>query len=123
MSDWVFVQGLKVDTVIGVFDWERRIRQRVVFDLDLQLDIQTAGQSDDLRDTVDYAAVSQRVIAFTNMASYELIESLAEAVASLLLREFALQRVRLRLSKPGAVPEADNVGVLIERVSGQAGAV
>ncbi|MGJ8668924.1 MAG: dihydroneopterin aldolase [Oceanococcus sp.] len=115
MSDWVFVHGLKADTVIGVFDWERRIRQRVVFDLDMQVDVQAAGRSDELRHTVDYAAVSERVMAFTSTARYELIESLAEAVAALLLKEFAMQCVRIRLSKPGAVAQAENVGVLIER--------
>ena len=104
MSDWVFVHGLKTDSVIGVFEWERKIRQALVFDLDLQLDTRAAGHSDALRDTVDYAAVSARVLSFTRSARFELIESLAEAVASLLLQEFAIQRLRLRLSKPGAVP-------------------
>ncbi len=115
MSDWVFVHGLKVDAVIGVFEWERGIRQQLVFDLDMQLNKSTAAHSDELRDTVDYAAVSERVMAFTRTARYELIESLAEAVAKLLLHEFAIKTVLLRLSKPGAVPQADNVGVLIER--------
>lgn len=115
MSDWVFVHGLKVDAVIGVFDWERRLRQRLVLDLDMQLDTSAAGQSDDLRQTVDYAAVSQRLIAFVQSSRYELIESLAETVAHIVLQDFAVQTVKLRVCKPGAVLQADTVGVVIER--------
>ena len=115
MSDFVFVTGLKGQTQIGVHDWEKRIRQTVVLDLQLYVDLQPAAQNDDLRQTVDYASVSQRVLEFVDTARYELIESLAEAVAGLLLAEFAVQKLTLRLSKPGAVPQASSVGVEINR--------
>lgn len=115
MSDWVFVHGLRARSIIGVYAWERRMRQSLVLDLDMQLDLRAAGASDELRQTVDYASVSDCVLGFVENARYELLESLAEALASLLLAEFAMTRLKLRISKPGAVAQADTVGVLIER--------
>lgn len=114
--DQVFVRGLEVETVIGVYDWERGIRQRLVFDLDMAWDISAAAAQDDLRLTLDYAAVSQRLIEYVSSTSFELIETLAERVADLVLDEFQVPWLRLTLTKPGAVQAArGGVGVVIER--------
>lgn len=114
--DQVFVRGLEVETIIGVYDWERGIRQRLVFDLEMAWDISAAAAADDLRLTLDYAAVSQRLIEYVGSTSFELIETLAERVAELVLSEFQVPWLRLTLTKPGAVKEArGGVGVVIER--------
>ncbi len=114
--DQVFVRGLEVETVIGVYDWERGIRQRLALDLDMAWDISAAAAQDDLRLTLDYAAVSQRLIEYVSSTSFELIETLAERVADLVLDEFQVPWLRLTLTKPGAVKEArGGVGVIIER--------
>jgi len=113
--DTVFISGLRVDTVIGVNDWERTVRQTLVLDLELAGDIRAAAAGDALRQTVDYAAVSDRVTQHIEASRCQLIETLAEEVAAIVQREFAVPWLRLRLSKPGAVPAADAVGVAIER--------
>jgi len=113
--DKVFIQGLKIDTTIGVYDWEKSIKQTLVFDLTLYTDIRAAAGQDDIQLTPDYAAISQRLIEFVQSTRFELIESVAEAVCQLLLSEYLLPKVTLRLCKPGAVAEADTVGVEITR--------
>lgn len=114
MADTVFIEGLRLPTCIGVYAWERDIRQVVVLDLELEA-LRHAGGSDDLTDTVDYKALSDRLLAYVAGTEFALIEALAEAVATVILAEFPVRRLRLRLSKPGAVPAADAVGVRIER--------
>jgi dihydroneopterin aldolase len=113
--DIIFVRELRVDTVIGVYDWERSIRQTVVLDLEMATDISRAAGEDALQHTLDYAAISARVSAFIEESEFQLIETMAEQVASIVLSEFAVPWLRLRLSKPGAVAQARDVGVLIER--------
>ena len=113
--DVVFIRGLRADTVIGVYDWERKVRQTVVLDLELAADNRRAAASDAVEDALDYAAVSARLLAFIADSEFCLIESLAEQVASIVLTEFRVPWLRLRLSKPGAVAQARDVGVLIER--------
>lgn len=114
--DQVFVRGLEAEAVIGVYDWERGIRQRLLFDLDMAWDIRAAAAQDDLSLTLDYAAVSQRVLEYVSATDFELIESLAERVAALVMGEFAVPWLRLTVTKPGAVKEAaGGVGVVIER--------
>ena len=114
--DQVFIRGLEVETVIGVYDWERTIRQRLLLDLDMAWDIRAAAAQDDLSQTLDYAAVSQRVLDYVSASRFELIESLAERVAALVLSEFGVPWLRLSITKPGAVPAATGgVGVTIER--------
>ena len=117
MSDIVYIRGLKTDAVIGVYDWERDIRQALVLDLDMATDIRAAGASDDVVDTLDYAAVSQRVLDYVSASEFKLIEALAEQVARLVMDEFGVPWLRLRLSKPSAVQQADDVGIVIERGS------
>ena len=113
--DIVFIRELRIDTVIGVYDWERLVRQTVVLDLEMATDISKAAGDDALEHTLDYAAISARLIAFIEASEFELIETMAEQVAAIVLKEFSVPWLRLRLSKPGAVAQARDVGVLIER--------
>ena len=116
--DTVFIRGLKAKAVIGVFEWERQIQQNLVLDLDLRADVARAAASDELADAVDYKAVSRRVVEFVESSQYQLVESLAEAVAQLVREEFDVGWVRLRIAKPYAVRTAQEVGVVIERGDG-----
>lgn len=113
--DIIYLNDLRVDTVIGVNDWERRIRQTIVLDLELGTNIRRAAASDDLAHTLDYKAVAKRVIAFTEASSFFLVETLAERIAGILLQEFGVPWCRIRLNKQGAVRYVRDVGVVIER--------
>jgi dihydroneopterin aldolase len=115
MSDIVFIRGLRLNTVIGVYGWEREVRQELRLDLEMAWDTAPAGASDDVADALDYSAVAQRLQRLAKEHSFQLIEAFAAEVASVLRREFGLPWLRLRVCKPGAVSEADDVGVLIER--------
>lgn len=113
--DIIYINDLRVDTVIGIYDWERRIRQTVSVDLELAADIRRAASSDDIADTINYKAVAKRVLAFIRESEFRLVETLAERIAAIVLNEFNVGWVRVRLNKPGAVRGARDVGVLIER--------
>lgn len=113
--DIIYLHDLRIDTVIGVFDWERRVRQTVILDLEMAADIRRAAASDDLADTLNYKAVAKRLLEFVGHSEFQLVETLAERVAELVLEEFAVPWVRLRLNKQGAVRGARDVGVIIER--------
>lgn len=113
--DTVYIKGLRVATVIGVYDWERDIRQTVALDLDMASDNRRAAAADSIDLALDYAAIAQAIVDFVGGSEYQLIETLAEEVAMLVLRDFNVSWLRLRVSKPGAVAEADDVGVVIER--------
>lgn len=113
--DIVYIRDLKIDTVIGIFDWERRIRQTVSIDLEMATDIRKAAASDDIKDALDYKAVAKRVIGFVSESEFLLVETLAEKVAGIVLAEFNVPWLRLRLSKPGAVRGSQDVGLIIER--------
>ena len=114
--DQVFIRGLEVDAVIGAYDWERDIRQRLVLDLDMGWDIRPAARSDELSLALDYAAVSQRLLEYVGNSSFELVETLAERLAALIIDEFGVPWLRLGIPKTGAVPQAGGgVGVIIER--------
>ncbi|MFC5699543.1 dihydroneopterin aldolase [Pseudomonas sp. GCM10022186] len=113
--DTVFIEGLEVDTVIGAYDWERSIRQCLRLDLQLGWDNRLAAEGDDLDKALDYAAVSQRVQAFASEAQFLLVETFAERLVAVLMAEFDIPWIRLKLHKPGAVPAASSVGVEIER--------
>lgn len=117
--DVVFIDGLRVEALIGVHEWERTAPQALRFDVELETDTRPAAASDALRDALDYAAVAARLREVALASRCELIETLAEACCAMLLREFGVARVRLRLTKPGAVPAADGVGVRIERSAGR----
>lgn len=113
--DIVYIRELRAATVIGVYDWERSVRQILVLDLELAADNRRAAASDEIGDALDYAALSARVLAYIEESEFQLIETLAEQVASLVMAEFGVPWLRLRLAKPGAVAQARDVGVLIER--------
>ncbi|MFK8042231.1 dihydroneopterin aldolase [Congregibacter sp.] len=117
MSDIVFIRGLKLPTIIGVYGWEREVRQELLVDLEMAWDIAPAGASDDVTDALDYSAVATRLREFAAESSFELIEKMATELAELVMREFSVPWLRLRVCKPGAVTEAVDVGVLIERGS------
>jgi dihydroneopterin aldolase len=113
--DLVFIRELQVNTVIGVYDWEREVRQTVVLDLEMATDNKRAAASDDIADALNYAAVSIRLVEFIENSQFQLIESMAEQVAAIVLNDFKVPWLRLRLCKPGAVAQAKDVGILIER--------
>lgn len=113
--DIIYLHNLRIDTVIGVFDWERRIRQTVILDLDMGADIRRAAASDALPDTLNYKAVAKRLMDFVGHSEFQLVETLAERVAEVVLNEFNVPWLRLRVNKQGAVRGARDVGVVIER--------
>lgn len=113
--DIVYIRELQIQTVIGIYDWEREIRQTVSLDLDMGTDIRAAAAAEDINKTLDYKAVSKRLISFIEGAEFLLIETMAERVAEIVLTEFPVPWLRLRVGKPGAVTGARDVGVIIER--------
>jgi dihydroneopterin aldolase len=116
--DIIFIRDLRIDTVIGIYDWERSIRQTLSFDLEMATDIARAADSDQIDDTLNYKAVAKRIIAFVEASEFQLVETLAERVAELVTEEFGVPWLRLTLNKGGAVRGAKGVGVIIERGAG-----
>jgi dihydroneopterin aldolase len=113
--DIIFIRDLRVETLIGVYPQERQKRWILLLDLELGTDIRPAAATDCLNDTLNYQAVAQRVVEFVAASAFQLVETLGERTAELLLREFAVPWLRLTLRKPGAVREAREVGIIIER--------
>ena len=114
-GDRIFLRGLTAECVIGFIDWERRVKQTVVVDLELPVDCRQAAVSDDVTDTVDYKKVSKRVLAFIEASEFKLVETLAQRLAMLILEEFTIEWIRLSINKPGAIRNSRDVGVSIER--------
>ena len=114
-GDRIFLRGLTAECVIGFIDWERRVKQTVVVDLELPVDCRQAAVSDDVTDTVDYKKVSKRVLAFIEASEFKLVETLAQRLALLILEEFSIEWIRLSINKPGAIRNSRDVGVSIER--------
>ncbi|KHD10695.1 dihydroneopterin aldolase [Candidatus Thiomargarita nelsonii] len=119
--DIIYLRELKIETIIGVFDWERQIKQTVVLDLDMAADIRKAASSDNLEDTLNYKAVAKRLIDFVSQSEFQLVETLAERVANIVLTEFSVPWLRLQVNKRGAVRGAQDVGVIIERGAAENG--
>lgn len=115
MKDKIFLQGLEIYCLIGIFDWERKIKQKVTIDLEFPANIRKAARRDSIRHTIDYKRIAKRSIEFVSKSRFHLIETLAEKLAAILLKEFSLKSVKLRISKPGAIRGAKNVGVEILR--------
>ncbi|PIE39463.1 MAG: dihydroneopterin aldolase [Gammaproteobacteria bacterium] len=113
--DRIIIEALEVDTVIGIRDWERRVRQRVLISFELAWDTRRAAATGDIHDALDYAAVAQVAQNYAASARCCLIEELAEGLASLIYEEFTVPWLRLRVDKPGALPNAHSVAVVIER--------
>ena len=115
--DHVFIEGLEIEALIGIYDWERRIRQTLVFDIEMAFDNRIPAASDAIEDTLNYKAVSRRIVDYVSQSDFGLVETLAERVAAIILDEFGVRSVRLKLSKPGAVRGARAVGVTIVRTA------
>lgn len=113
--DIVFIRDLRIPTVVGIYEWERRIRQTVSLDLDLGADIARAARTDRIEDTLDYKAIAKRVTQYVTEAQFKLVETLAEKVAELVRNEFHVDYIKVVLHKPGAVSGSRSVGVVIER--------
>ena len=113
--DVVFIEDLRIETVIGIYDWERKIRQTVALDLEMAFDNRKPAASDKIEDTLDYKKIAKRLIAFVEESHFELVETLAERCAQIVREEFGVAWLRLKLSKLGAVTGSKAVGVMIER--------
>lgn len=113
--DIVFIHDLQIETVIGIYDWERKIRQTISLDIEMATDISKAAKSDDIEDTLSYKTVAKRLIEFVQQSEFELVEALAEKICSIVMDEFAVPWIKLTLHKPGAVRGSKSVGVIIER--------
>lgn len=113
--DIIFIDDLRIDAVIGIYDWERKVKQTLSIDLELACDCARAAASDAVEDTVNYKAVSKRLQEFIGESEFKLVETLAERVAELILAEFSVSRLKLRVNKLGALRGAAGVGVVIER--------
>jgi dihydroneopterin aldolase len=113
--DIVYIRELQVETIIGIFDWERKIKQTVSIDIEMETDIAKAAKSDHIDDALNYKAVGKRIIQFVEESEYQLIETMVETIAQIVLKEFNVNWLRLRVSKPGALRGAKDVGLVIER--------
>lgn len=113
--DKIFIHALKTEAIIGIFDWERQVKQTVIVDVEMSFDIRKAALSDSIADTLNYKKVSKRLLAFIEASQYHLVETLTEQIAMLILAEFDIAWVRIALSKPGAIRSSRDVGVIVER--------
>jgi 7,8-dihydroneopterin aldolase/epimerase/oxygenase len=113
--DIIFLGGLEIDTVIGIYDWERTIKQTIALDIEMRFDIQKAAATDDITHALDYKTVSDRVVDFVEHSEFLLVETLIEEIAKLLLNEFTIPWVKITLNKKGAISRARDVGIIIER--------
>jgi dihydroneopterin aldolase len=113
--DIIYIRELKIDTVIGIYGWERQIKQTVVFDIEMATDIAKAAATDSIEHTLNYKAVAKRLIEFVSNSDFQLVETLIEQVADIILTEFSVCWVRVQLNKRGAVRGATDVGIIIER--------
>jgi dihydroneopterin aldolase len=113
--DKIFIHALKTEAIIGIFDWERQVRQTVVIDLELSADIRKAALSDSIDDTLNYKRVAKQVLGFVEASQFHLVETLAEHIAMQIVEDFGVTWVRVALSKPGAIRSSRDVGIIIER--------
>ena len=113
--DIIFLRDLKIETIVGIYDWERKIKQTVILDLEMATNVSKAAASDKIEDALNYKAVTKRLISFVGNSEFELIETLAEHIANIILVEFNVTWLRLSLNKIGAIRGARDVGVIIER--------
>ena len=113
--DKVFIKNLEVEAIIGIFDWEREVRQMISIDLEMEFDNKKAAKSDDIKDALDYKKVGKSVSAFVKRSKYNLVEKLAEQIAKLVLKEFPVSSLIVSVSKPGAMRGSESVGISITR--------
>jgi 7,8-dihydroneopterin aldolase/epimerase/oxygenase len=113
--DKIFIRALKAEAIIGIYDWERQVKQTVVLDIEISADVRKSALSDSIDDTLNYKRVAKSVLAFIEASRCRLVETLSEQIAMLILAEFEVAAVRIELSKPGAVRSSKDVGVILER--------
>jgi dihydroneopterin aldolase len=113
--DKIFIHALKTEAIVGIFDWERQVKQTVLIDLEFSADIRKAALSDSIDDTLNYKRVAKQVLAFVEGSGFHLVETLGEHLAMLILEDFGVAWVRISLSKPGAIRNSRDVGVVLER--------
>lgn len=113
--DIIFLGGLQIETIIGIYDWERETKQTVILDIEMAYDIQKAAETDDIEYTLDYKAVSKRIIAFVEASNFFLVEKLTVEVVNIIRDEFDVPWVKVTLNKKGAIRGASDVGIVIER--------
>ena len=113
--DKVFIKGLEVEGIIGIFQWEREVKQVISVDIEMEFDNKKAAKSDSIEDALNYKKVGKRVTAFIQKSKFQLVESLAENIAKIILKEFPVEKVKETISKPRALRGSDSVGIIIER--------
>ncbi|MWP61978.1 dihydroneopterin aldolase [Gilliamella sp. Pas-s25] len=116
-KDRVLIEGLTVLTTIGVYDWEKTIKQKLILDLEMAWDNKPAGESDNVSLCLDYFQVSQSITQFIESSKFELIECVAEKIAEMIIKQFSVNWLRVKVSKPNAIANAQNVAVVIERAA------
>lgn len=115
--DIIYLRDLRIDTIIGIYDWERRMKQTIIIDLEMGTDIRKAADSDNIEDTLSYKTVAKRLMSYVGDSEFELVETLAEKIAEIIMTEFKVPWLKLSLNKKGAVRGVRDVGVIIERGS------
>jgi len=113
--DKIFLSALQVECIVGIWEWERRVKQTVIVDLEMAADIRRAAASDRIEDTIDYKRVAKRLLAFVGDSSFSLVETLTEQIARVVIVEFGVAWVKVRVNKQGAIRGARDVGIEIER--------
>lgn len=113
--DKIFLQDLRVEAVIGIWEWERRVRQTVSLDIELATDVKKAAVSDNIEDALDYKGIAKHLIGVVESSEFKLVETLAETLARIVVVDFGVAWVKMSVSKPGAIEGSRNVGVIIER--------
>ena len=113
--DKIFLRQLEVEAIIGIWDWEREVKQKVAIDLEMATDIKKAAASDSIADTLDYKNVAKRLIAFVGDSQFQLVETLSERIAEIVVMEFDVPWVKVTVNKPGAIRGSKDVGIIIER--------
>lgn len=116
--DKIFLNDLSIDTIIGIYDWERQTQQTLTFDLEMDWDIQPAAATEDISKTLDYGAIAQAIVAFVKASEYQLIETLAEDLSAMLLAQYPIPKLKLTLSKPVALHGQNTARIVIERPRG-----
>ena len=115
MQDLIYIKDLRLQTIIGIFGWEREVRQEVSIDLEMTFDCKRAAKTDAIKDAIDYKKITKGIIKFVEKSEFQLQETLAEGIADLVKNQYKVDSLKLRVSKPGALRHAEDVGVIIHR--------
>ena len=113
--DKIFLNDLKTEAIIGIFDWERQVKQTILIDLEISADVRKAALSDSIQDTLNYKRIAKRLLEYIDTTSFHLVETLAESIAMLVIEEFDVSWIKVTLNKPGAIRSSRSVGIIIER--------